>query len=92
MPSRDRVTEMILNGYAVIDTFINGKGLAIVMLPSYGRDVRADFDEFAEIVAEAGFQVLRPRPRGIGRSANSINASPQDMPDARSKGHSTVGG
>ncbi len=85
MATTTQVTEMVSNGDAVIETFLNGKGPSIVMLPSYGRDVGADFDEFAEIVAQAGFQVLRPRPRGIGRSSGSINASLRDMADDAAK-------
>ena len=40
---------------------------AIVMLPSLGRGA-ADFDLIAKRLAEAGFRVLRPEPRGIGLS------------------------
>ena len=81
MPPADRVTEMVSNGDALIETLVDGKGSAVVMLPSFGRDVGADFDEFAEMIAKAGFQVLRPRPRGIGRSSGSMHASLQDMAD-----------
>lgn len=75
------VTELVQNGGAVIETFVEGAGPALIMLPSYGRDAGADFDHFAKIVAKAGFQVLRPRPRGIGRSSGSMSASLQDMAD-----------
>ena len=85
MATTTQVTDMVSNGDAVIETFLNGKGPVIVMLPSYGRDVGADFDEFAEMIAEAGFQMLRPRPRGIGRSSGSMNASLQDMADDAAK-------
>ncbi len=77
----DRTTEMVTTGDAVIETFVDGEGPAVVMLPSYGRDVADDFDDFAREVAKAGFKVLRPRPRGIGRSSGSMSASLQDMAD-----------
>ena len=85
MAPNHRLTELVSNGDAIIETLIDGKGPAIVMLPSYGRDVGADFNEFAEIVAEAGFHLLRPRPRGIGRSSGSMHASLQDMADDAAK-------
>lgn len=53
----------------------------LVVLPSYGRDGGTDFDNFAAIVASAGFCVIRPQPRGIGRSVGSMQASLQDMAD-----------
>jgi pimeloyl-ACP methyl ester carboxylesterase len=70
---------MVSNGDAVIETYVNGRGPALVVLPSYGRDGGEDFDAFSELLAEAGFQVLRPQPRGVGRSSGSMKASLQDM-------------
>ncbi|TPG45772.1 alpha/beta hydrolase [Roseomonas nepalensis] len=45
-----------------------GRGPAIVLLPSLGRGAE-DFDEVAPLLVAAGLRVLRPEPRGIGRSA-----------------------
>jgi len=45
-----------------------GKGPAIVILPSLGRGA-GDYDQVAAFLVADGFQVLRPQPRGIGRSA-----------------------
>lgn len=42
-------------------------GTPLVMLPSSLRDA-GDFDEPARLLAQAGFLVLRPWPRGMGRS------------------------
>ena len=54
------------NGRAiVIETFIEGSGPAVVMLPSSGRDGAEDFDAVAARIAAAGYTVLRPQPRGI---------------------------
>jgi hypothetical protein len=44
-------------------------GLDVVVLPFYGRDGGDDFDPFSTALAEAGYRVLRPQPRGIARSA-----------------------
>jgi pimeloyl-ACP methyl ester carboxylesterase len=59
---------MVAHGDARIEVFVQGKGLPIVLLPSLGRGA-ADFDPIAERLDDAGFRVLRPQPRGIGRSA-----------------------
>jgi pimeloyl-ACP methyl ester carboxylesterase len=40
----------------------------VVILPSYGRDGGDEFDSLAVALAGAGYRVLRPQPRGIGRS------------------------
>ena len=54
-----------------IDTIVEGRGPAIVLLPSLARDSE-DYDEVAEGLAAAGFRVLRPQPRGIGRSTGPM--------------------
>ena len=48
-----------------IETFVEGSGPAIVMLPSSGRDGGVDFDVVAARLAAAGYTVLRPQPRGM---------------------------
>jgi pimeloyl-ACP methyl ester carboxylesterase len=47
-----------------IDVIAEGDGPLIVLLPSRGRDSE-DYDEVAAGLAEAGFRVLRPQPRGM---------------------------
>jgi len=47
---------------------------SIVLLPSSQRDSR-DFDDLAQRLAAKGFRVLRPQPRGMGRSS----APPPDL-------------
>jgi pimeloyl-ACP methyl ester carboxylesterase len=51
-----------------IEVAVQGSGPGIVLLPSLGRGGE-DFDVVAPRLAAAGFRVLRPEPRGIGRSA-----------------------
>jgi pimeloyl-ACP methyl ester carboxylesterase len=50
-----------------IEVLAQGSGPPIVLLPSLGRGA-SDFDIIAERLADAGFRVLRPQPRGIGAS------------------------
>jgi len=60
-----RHAEMVTGGDVVIETFVEGAGPAVVMLPSSGRDGAEDFDVVAARIVAAGFKVLRPQPRGI---------------------------
>lgn len=53
---------------AVIEILTEGWGPLLVLLPSLGRG-QEDFDDLAPRLAAAGFRVLRPEPRGIGRSS-----------------------
>src|SRR5215471_4550321 len=55
-----------------IEAIVEGSGPSIVILPSSGRGGE-DFDPVAARLARAGFKVIRPQPRGIGRSAGPMN-------------------
>jgi pimeloyl-ACP methyl ester carboxylesterase len=64
----DSVEHKIVSGSHVqIEVTEQGSGPAIVILPSLGRSGK-DYDKVASILAEQGFKVLRPEPRGIGLS------------------------
>jgi pimeloyl-ACP methyl ester carboxylesterase len=63
----ERRTELIRHGDVQIEVVMEGAGPAVVLLPSLARD-SDDYDAVAEGLAAAGFSVLRPKPRGIGRS------------------------
>lgn len=63
-----RRRELLRLGPASIDVIVEGTGPAIVLLPSSLRDSE-DFDTLAELLVAEGFQVLRPQPRGMGRSS-----------------------
>lgn len=56
-----------------IETLRQGDGPLIVILPSLGRGAE-DYDEVARRLAAEGFRVLRPQPRGIGRSTGPMDA------------------
>jgi len=58
---------LVAAGKASIETIAEGKGPLVVILPSRGRGAE-DYDEVARGIAKAGYRVLRPQPRGIGRS------------------------
>src|SRR5712691_7475874 len=61
------VRMVIRRGDVQIEILAQGAGPLMVLLPSLGRGAE-DFDAIATRLATAGFRVLRPQPRGIGRS------------------------
>ena len=65
MPERTR--DLVTRGAVTIEVIAEGQGPLIVLLPSSSRDSE-DMDEVAAMIAAAGFRVLRPQPRGMGRS------------------------
>jgi pimeloyl-ACP methyl ester carboxylesterase len=64
-------TRLIPIGEAMIEIFTTGEGPWLVMLPSLGRGVE-DMEEVAHRIAQQGFSVCLPNPRGIGRSAGPM--------------------
>ncbi|MFD8385515.1 alpha/beta fold hydrolase [Streptomyces sp. NPDC059679] len=67
-PARTKVRRTVVtHGKVRIETISQGEGPTVVILPSLGRGAE-DYDKVAPRVAAAGFRVLRPQPRGIGRS------------------------
>ncbi len=63
--------ELLTHGDALIDVVIDDAGGSretLVLLPSSQRD-SMDFTDVAERFADLGFRVLRPQPRGMGRSS-----------------------
>lgn len=63
----ERTREMVRYPDVDIEVIVDGRGPAVVLLPSLARDSE-DYDAVAEGLAARGFRVLRPQPRGIGRS------------------------
>jgi len=59
--------KIVERGPARIEVLSQGSGPTVVLLPSLGRGAE-DFDRVAQFAAAAGFRVVRPEPRGIGRS------------------------
>ena len=71
-PADDKRTrDLVPTAEGRIDVITEGSGPLILLLPSRGRDSE-DYDEVAEGLAQAGFRVLRPQPRGIGKSTGPM--------------------
>jgi pimeloyl-ACP methyl ester carboxylesterase len=67
-----RHSEMVTTDEVSIETFVDGNGTTLVVLPSYGRDGGDDFDPFTVAMVGAGYRVLRPQPRGIAKSVGPM--------------------
>lgn len=69
-----RHSEIVTAGDVSIETYLDGEndGSDVVLLPSYGRDGGDDFDPLTAALADAGYHVLRPQPRGIAQSAGPM--------------------
>ncbi len=68
----------INNADVKIAVVAEGRGPLVVMLPSLGRD-SDDYGPVAEAFVREGYRVLRPAPRGIGRSTGpATNVSLHD--------------
>jgi pimeloyl-ACP methyl ester carboxylesterase len=77
-PSAVVTSTIVQRGNVQIEVLVQGYGPRIVLLPSLGRGA-TDFDMMAERIAAAGYRVLRPQPRGIGRSRSpALYADLQD--------------
>jgi pimeloyl-ACP methyl ester carboxylesterase len=68
----NRRSEIVTTGAASIETYVDGQGPAVVILPSYGRDGGKYFDSLSAALVDAGYRVLRPRPRGVARSVGPM--------------------
>jgi pimeloyl-ACP methyl ester carboxylesterase len=67
-----RTRDIVRRDNVAIEVIAEGRGPLIVMLPSLGRDSE-EFDPAAQRIAAAGFRVLRPQPRGYGRSTGPMD-------------------
>ena len=70
-PGAVRTSHTVQQGNVTIEVIAEGSGPLMVLLPSLGRDV-TEFDPLAERLRAAGFRVVRPRPRGFGRSVGPM--------------------
>ena len=66
-----RTRELVHYADVTIDVITEGSGPLINLLSSRGRDSE-DYDVVAHGIAEHGFRVLRPQPRGIGQSTGPM--------------------
>ncbi|KAH8779780.1 Alpha/Beta hydrolase protein [Diaporthe sp. PMI_573] len=58
-----------------IQILVEGEGPSLLVWPSFARDSIEDFHEFSTALAEAGYRVLRPQPRGMGESTGPIDTT-----------------
>ncbi len=77
-------------GDAQLEVLAQGSGPTVVMLPSLGRGA-SDFDAIADRMVEAGFRVLRPQPRGIGKSTGPWQGVEARRPRGRYRGGDRAG-
>lgn len=63
---------VVSRGNVDIEVLSQGAGPVIVLLPSLGRS-GADYEAVAAVLASRGFRVVRPQPRGIGRSKGPMD-------------------
>jgi pimeloyl-ACP methyl ester carboxylesterase len=63
----EHASEIVAYDDVRIEVIAEGSGPLVVLLPSRGRAAE-DFGVVAAGIAKAGFRVLRPQPRGAGRS------------------------
>lgn len=59
-------------GPAHIEVIAQGTGPLLVILPSLGRGAE-DYGVVAKLLAQERFRVLRPQPRGVGRSTGPMS-------------------
>ncbi|MGH9783594.1 MAG: alpha/beta fold hydrolase, partial [Terriglobia bacterium] len=64
--------EVVRAGLATLDVTVRGRGDPIVFIPSRGRGVE-DFDDLSKRLVKAGYRVILPQPRGIGRSQGPLD-------------------
>jgi pimeloyl-ACP methyl ester carboxylesterase len=77
--SAQRMRDLVKYDDIAIEVIVDGQGPGIVLLPSLARDSE-DYDVVAAGLAAAGYRVLRPQPRGIGRSKGPMrNVSLHDF-------------
>jgi pimeloyl-ACP methyl ester carboxylesterase len=69
--AESRTRAIVEAGDVRIEVIAEGSGPVVVLLPSSSRDSE-DFDEVAAGIAASGFRILRPQPRGMGKSVGRL--------------------
>lgn len=72
VPHAGRSRVLVRYAGITIETIVEGTGPAVVLLPSLARDSE-DYDAVAEGLARSGLRVLRPQPRGMGKSTGPLD-------------------
>ena len=68
----NRERKIVRYGTISVEVILNGSGgPPVVLIPSWGRDSE-ELATLAELVAQCGFRVMRPVPRGAGESDGPV--------------------
>ena len=67
-----RPGQIVRRSEVAIETYVDGDGPTLIILPSYGRDSGEDYDDITGRVVQAGWRVLRPQPRGVASSTGPM--------------------
>ena len=67
-----RNSQVISGEGVTIETYLDGQGPTLVILPAYGRDGGDDYDDTSSRLADNGCKVVRPLPRGVAGSSGSM--------------------
>jgi pimeloyl-ACP methyl ester carboxylesterase len=67
-----RTRTVAREGGVELETYVDGDGPTFVVVPSYGRGSGTDFDHLTAHLVAAGWQVLRPQPRGVAGSVGPM--------------------
>jgi pimeloyl-ACP methyl ester carboxylesterase len=70
-PHTSRTSYVVEREGVTTEVIGEGSGPLVILLSSLGRDV-LEFDPLAERIAAAGFRVVRPQPRGFGKSVGPM--------------------
>ena len=80
MTVKTRNSVTVQSNEVKIETYVDGEGKPLVLLPSYGRDGGEDYDDLTSRLVVEGWKVLRPQPRGIAGSTGPMaNQSLHDL-------------
>ena len=80
MTNPRRKREFLRKNGVEIELYIDGEGPALVILPTYGRGISADFDAITARAVEAGWTVLRPQPEALrGSKGPMTNLTMHDL-------------
>jgi len=69
-----RDTLIVEDGSVRIEAFAQGSGPLVLLLPSLGRGAE-DFDNVSRLIADHGYRVICPQPRGIGGSTGPMQGT-----------------
>ena len=67
-----RTHEVLREDGVRLETQVDGAGPTFVIIPSYGRGTGTDYDDLTARLVGAGWQVLRPQPRGVAGSVGPM--------------------